>query len=151
MSNLVTHTINGREYQIGKLDPFKQMAVARRLAPLLPKLGPVVSEIQKRPELFRDAKDGKLEGIEDVLKSVEPLMTAFAQMDDADVNYILMNLLESASMKQSGGGFANVVVNGNLMFQDLEMPELVQIAWRAGVHNLGRFLPAKVPTSNAGK
>lgn len=152
-----TTTIAGNNYKIGKMDAFDQFHVARRLAPALFALGGaassmrgVVSEDGEQPSSL------ELEGA--MLSAFEPVAQALAGMSDADTEYVLNKCLAIA-MREQGNAWQKVAVMSGgkmrLMFQDIDMPVMVQLAVMVIKENLGNFFTAlpgsfqPAPTSQA--
>ncbi|VXB25187.1 putative bacteriophage protein [Burkholderia sp. 8Y] len=130
MSGIVD--INGQSYRIGRLDAKKQFHVARRLAPLLAGLG--------------GALKGKAQGFAEL---VSPIADALAKMSDEDTDYVLDTCL-SVVARQQGDGWQNVMVKGGgLVFQDIDLPAMLQLTVAVVQQNLGSFFPGGPSTSTA--
>jgi hypothetical protein len=131
-----TETINGIEYNIGKLDPFEQMHVGRRLAPLLAHAMPAFmsivaqGDIEKRPDIEIVLLSGA--GI--------PIAEVLAKMSNEDVDYVIHQCLSVCQRKQKNG-WAKVFANGVLMFADIEGDTLVALTKHVVEVSLGRFFP----------
>lgn len=115
--------IGGQKYRIGRIDARKQFHVARRLAPLLAGLGSL---------------SGKGEGF---ATAVAPLAEALSSMPDSDVDYVLDVCLGACQRVQPNGHAAPIMARGELMFEDIDMAQMVQIAIRVIQQNLGSFFP----------
>ncbi|SAL25717.1 phage tail assembly chaperone [Caballeronia telluris] len=123
MSELVE--ISGQQYRIGRLDAKRQFHVARRLAPLLAGLG--------------GALKGEAKGFAEM---VSPIAEALAKMSDEDTDYVLDTCL-LVVQRQSGQGWQSVMVkNGGLLFQDIDLPAMLQLTVAVIQQNLGSFFPA---------
>lgn len=134
-------SFNGRNYKLNKLDAFKQYHIVRRLAPILGDLLPALGKLSKKK---------KVEEIgEQELEAFTPIFKGFANLSDEDANRVLMGLVEAVEMQQATGNWARIVVNNQLMFQDFEFPELMQLAGRAFMYNLGNFLKLAPQASKA--
>lgn len=117
--------VNGNVYRIGRMDARKQFHVSRRLAPLLAGIGGAIS--------------GKKA---DVTATFQPIAEALAQMSDEDTDYILDNCLAVVS-RQQGNQFAPVMARGgNMMFEDIDLPTMMQLTISVIRENLGGFFPA---------
>jgi hypothetical protein len=122
MSELVE--ISGQQYRIGRLDAKRQFHVARRLAPLLAGLG--------------GALKGEAKGFAEM---VSPIAEALAKMSDEDTDYVLDTCL-LVVQRQSGQGWQSVMVkNGGLLFQDIDLPAMLQLTVAVIQQNLGSFFP----------
>jgi hypothetical protein len=125
---MIEKEINGQTYTVGKLDPFAQLHVARRLAPVLASMGVGALAL---------ARGNKLEA-EAMLDMLGPVSEIVAKMPEEDVNYILQACLMVCKRHQADKK-ASVMVNGQLMFQDMEMPTLMQLAVAVVKESLGGF------------
>lgn len=134
-------SFNNRNYKLNKLDAFKQYHIVRRLAPILGDLLPALGKLSKKK---------KIEEIgEEELEAFTPIFKGFANLSDEDANRVLLGLIEAVEIQQTTGNWARVVVNNQLMFQDFEFPELMQLAGRAFMYNLGNFLKLAPQVSKA--
>lgn len=130
MSGIVE--INGQSYRIGRLDAKKQFHVARRLAPLLAGLG--------------GALKGEAKGFAEM---VAPIAEALAKMSDEDTDYVIDTCLAVVA-RQQGEGFQSVMVKGGgLIFQDIDLPAMLQITVAVIQQNLGSFFPGGPSALNA--
>lgn len=125
--------VGGQQYRIGRLDAKKQFHVARRLAPLLAGLG--------------GALQGESKGFAEL---VAPIAYALSKMSDEDTDYVIDTCL-AVIQRQSNNQWASVMVrNGGLMFQDIDMAQMLQLTVAVIQGNLGNFFPAgSSPTSQA--
>ena len=128
--------VKGRWYRIGKLDARTQFHVLRRLAPVLGEILP----------LIRVAKDEDVK--EAVFDALEPLSTALAQMKDEDADYCLDHLLATVYKREGDSAYSPVIVNGSLAYADMDMPMMLQLAWKALMGSLGSFFPVKPQASS---
>jgi len=124
-------TIKGAAYQIRKLNPIQQFHIARRLAPAL-------WALSSATESFALAKPE-----EGMLFLYKPVAEAFAKMTDEDTEYVLNTCL-AAVFRQQGHGWAPVSVKGSqaLMFDDIDLPVMMQLAFEVIKENLGNFFDA---------
>lgn len=132
-----TTEVNGISYTVGKLNAFEQLHVARRLAPVLAEL---FTSFKAHPEVADSGLDAILQ-----LASV-PLAETFAKMSNDDVDYVV-NACLSVCQRQQAKGFAKVMVNNILMFQDIEIDTLMALTTAVVEENLGRFFPTSQPES----
>jgi len=132
-----TETIHNIDYLIGKLSAFEQLHVARRLAPVLAEL---FTSFKATPEGGEAGLDALLE-----LASV-PLAKTLAKMTNEDVDYVV-NACLSVCQRQQAKGWARVMVNGVLMFADIELDTLIALTSSVVQENLGRFFPTSQPES----
>lgn len=115
--------IGGNTYRAGKLDAFKQFHISRRLAPVLGGLAATAEGGQAGFAAF-----------------LVPITEAVAQMSDADCDYILQACL-GVVQRQQGTAWAPVFNAGNkaLMFDDIDLGAMMQIAVKVIEENLGGF------------
>lgn len=119
--------IGGNTYRGGKMDTFKQFHVSRRLVPILGNVaGAVTGEVS-----FEDL--------------VQPLMHGIASMTDADCDFILEACLKVVQ-RQQGNAWSPIYAGANqaLMFDDIDMSAMLQIASKVIQDNLSGFFPGKV-------
>lgn len=131
--------VGGRKYSLCKLDPFKQLHIVRRVGPILSDLLPAMKGATKVKTADDIEKMSETEKLEAIGQFAGPVMTGLSKLSDADADHVLLGLLASVEMQQSGGNWAKVAANGMLMVQDLELPILLQLAGRAFMFNLSGF------------
>lgn len=120
--------VAGTKYRADKLDAFKQLHLARKLAPMVPKLVPVFVKLQGK-----GTED--LAGLAD---AAGPFAEVLAAMSDEDVEYIVTTCLSVVKREQSGAWSA-MVSGKTLMFSDLGLDQLLPIVVRVLRENLGNF------------
>lgn len=118
--------INGHEYSSRKLDTFKQLHLVRRAAPAL---GAIVKAQQQ--------------GAKTIVDYAGPMADAVAGLPEDDFDWVVHTCLGVVQRKQ-GSNWTAVDVNQTLMFDDIELPELLQILGKVVMENLGRFFPQSV-------
>lgn len=136
-------TVAGNSYKARKMPAMTQFHVARRLAPILGALMEAV------PASAMDGKTVDLAKI-DGLKMMEPIAQVISTMSDADSEYILNACLEACDRQQPGdAGWGPVKAKGSKapQYSDIDMPAMLQIAWKVIQENLGAFFPAPPPIS----
>jgi hypothetical protein len=127
-------TINGLDYKFDKIPALAQFHIVRRLAPII---GELLGAID--PKKF---KEGSGLDQSEMVKALVPITTALAKLTDEDANYILFGLLKAVTRKQVGGGWAKVVTGEVLMFDDIDMKVMIQLAVKVFMVNLGGFINA---------
>lgn len=118
-------------YKTRNMDAFTQLHVARRLGPIFGGLG--------------DSYKKFIASGNDPLVVIEPIANAVAALRDEDVNYIVNACLDICQREQKGAGasvWANVRGSNGLMFEDIDMAQMIQICWFVLQDALGRFIPA---------
>ncbi|MGH8709738.1 MAG: phage tail assembly chaperone [Burkholderiales bacterium] len=125
--------VGGDRYRLGKLPPLKQFHIVRRAAALLGGL-----EFQSG------------QAIDFARIKIKPIVEALAGMSDQDAEYILFGLLSVCQKALPGGtGWANLIsAGGQLMYQDLTLPQLMRFAQISFNENLADFFPAGLSTSS---
>lgn len=153
--------INGIEYTIGRLNAVDQFHVSRKIAPIVPKLMPIIAEVAKgdltkaiaaieaNEEKIKNAEESgevekstqepeaipDLDDLTPLADAFSPLMEVFASMPEEDVNFIIYKCL---SVVKRGG--AVVCRNNSIMFDNLGMTELLPLVIATIRINLGNFI-----------
>lgn len=142
---MIDITIGANEYRIGKLPPMKQFHVARRLAPLIAALGGAALSLPNDAPAMKPAGDeapaqeSDDKALGTMLKLAQPLLDVISKLSDEDSEYVVNICLGACSRKQ-GNQFAKVMTaNNRLMFEDIELPELMQLTAAVIKENLGNF------------
>ena len=119
--------VGERTYRSGKLDAFGQLHVARKLAPLLTKVAP------SAPTNDADAT---------MMQLLAPISEALAAMSEEDVNYVLHRCLSVVSRLQGQDVWAPVWNDRGkkLMFDDIDLAEMLNISMQVLGDNLGNFM-----------
>lgn len=136
-----TPEINGHTYKIGKLSAMQQFHVVRRLAGVLAGL----AGLDKQGlEGLKDAPKDQvaahlLESMPDVLPA---LAQGLATMDDVTAEFVIFTCLGVVERKERAGGWARVCVNGQLMFENLGMVEMLTLVANVLKENMGGFFDA---------
>lgn len=117
----------GQHYRIGRMDARTQFHVSRRLAPLYASIGQAVTSEQ--------------EGKNSLSAMFGPIAEALSRMSDEDTDYVLDHCLAVVT-RQQGTQFAPVAARGGaLMFDDIDMPTMMQLAIAVIQENIGGFFP----------
>jgi hypothetical protein len=146
-------TIGSNEYRIGRLDLFDAMHVTKAVMPFM---SVVLSDCAKKVmTLFAQSKDEteasvaeKLLEYAELAKSLDPVLYRLQLMDDELFDKIVKTCL-SCVERRTGRTWGQLVVNGQLMFADLDQ----QAAWLLVAHVIGReVLPtlSELPKSAGG-
>lgn len=109
-----TFKIGEHEYQARPLNVFDQHHVARKLGSVLIFLGSMKADSTKTPENYARA-----------------MVAASSQIANEDVDYATAACLTVVSRKQAAGtGWAPVrAQSGQIMFEDINLMELMEIIW----------------------
>jgi hypothetical protein len=124
--------IEGNNYRIGKLNPFEQFHIVRRVAPVLVSLGEIQSKMQK-------IENGE-EPDEGLFAKFGGLANIVSQMPDDDVDYVLKLCLRVAKRIDSNGNAPVLSPSGKLMYEDINMTVMLKIAFETIDENLGGFM-----------
>ena len=138
-------TISGKNYTIGRLNALDQLHVSRKIAPIIPSLIPIISEVAKGGlsqviESMESGDDVELENIDlkelDGLSSaLSPLMDVVAGMSEADTNLVIHKCL-SVVIRDGA-----VLCRGeSIMFDDLDMMQILPLVVAVIRKNLGNFI-----------
>ena len=123
--------LGDHEYMVGRLDMFDAMHVARLISPLLPAF---FSQIFTRIiDLLSKSKDENGATPEEIFSEIgevvalcEPILYRLSKMSREDFESVIKTCLSCVERK-SGKGYARVMIDGNLMFADMEMGEALRL------------------------
>lgn len=129
--------IGERDFKLSKINAMKQFHVVRRIGPILSEMIPAMQEItsKKQENLSEEEK------LEMAAKFAGPIMNGLSRLSDKDSEFVLYTLLASVEIKQEGN-YARLVVNDALMFDNLGLSLLLQVAGKAFMFNLSGFFGA---------
>lgn len=137
--------IGDHSYQVGRLGAIPQFHVMRRLSGVATALGEVIGVIMRSGGV-KALLEGKGP---DPLESLQPMLRAIGSMSDADSEFVIYTCLSVVSRQVPGGtGWAPITTNGQLMYHDIELPQMMQLVWRVLEANLTSFfsaLPSGLP------
>ena len=138
-------TISGKNYTIGRLNALDQLHVSRKIAPVIPSLIPIISEVAKGGlskviESMESGDDVELDNIDlseldGLSTALAPLMDVVAGMSEADTNLVIHKTL---SVVHRDGA---VLCRGeSIMFDDLDMMQILPLVVAVIRKNLGNFI-----------
>ena len=136
MNEPVHITVSGREYVLGRLNLFDALEVSRLIAPIAPILlseviGKLASELQDE-----NAKpEERLLTIATLLSASQPVLKIISEMPRADFQSIITMCL-SVVEKKTASGYARLMQNGQLMFDDLDTMSAIALT----IHVIAREL-----------
>jgi hypothetical protein len=131
-----TFELEGRKYQLSKIDAMKQYHIVRKIGPLLADL------VSSMKDVVALKADGLTESqkLEEIAKVASPIMNGLSKLSDADSEYVLFRLLAAVEVEQPQfRTWAKVAVENGIMMQDLELPTLLQLAGKSLAYNLSSF------------
>lgn len=135
-------TIGSRSYVLHKMDVFKQFHVARKMAPMLAEVLPHIKSLKSLPTSPQEvSKLSDEEKFQALVPLAGPIIKCFSSLSNEDADFVLHNLLECVEVDQ-GKVVSKLMINGTLMFNDLELPQLLNIAARVFMSNLSGFFNA---------
>jgi hypothetical protein len=129
------HVINDVRYQIGRMPVKDQFHVARKIAPVVAGLGRGYA----MAAISATNSSNDSGGDESLFEALTPVADIVSQMQDAEWDYVLNKCL-SVVAKWNGQGWARVMSNGNMMFDDMDLPTMVQLVMEVVQSNLGPSL-----------
>jgi len=123
--------VNGRQYRADRMNAMTQFHVVRRLARILPAMKGLAA-------VLPSMKHGDLDTMAEALA---PVVEAISSMSDEDSEYVLGSCLSLVSRQQPEGGWARLWSSAasRPMFDDLTMPEMLQIAVHVLMGSIGPF------------
>lgn len=138
-------TISGKNYTIGRLNALDQLHVSRKIAPIIPSLIPIISEVAKGGlskviESMESGDDVELENIDlkeldGLSTALSPLMDVIAGMSEGDTNLVIHKCL-SVVIRDGA-----VLCRGeSIMFDDLDMMQILPLVVAVIRKNLGNFI-----------
>lgn len=133
-----TFELGTMKFKLSKINAFKQFHIVRKIGPILAELGPAMAAIEKSSKNKGLSSEDQLS---EFAKIASPIMIGLAKLSDSDSEYVLFSLLNSVEIHQ-GVGWAKVAVENNLMMNQLELPQLLQLAGKAFAFNLSGFFAA---------
>jgi hypothetical protein len=149
---MIEFTVGEHRYRSRKLNARQQFHVARRLGPLfgqLLTLGPALAQATEPRTNGEDTSDtATARAAGDAL---EAFTLALARVPDADCDYVLDRCMEATQRLQGGNGsgvaWADVWNQraNRLMFDDIDLPAMMQIASEVLRDNLSGFFSMQPP------
>ena len=141
-----TFEVAGHKYQAGKLDMFDQMIIAKRLMPVMknivtPEIIQAVLASSAVPGETQEQADAAKASMKvDASKMLPAIADAIYSLSDEDTRTIVQLALSGVHRQNKGGAFSPLMApGGGLLFQDVTMPTMLQIAWKVIEVHLGDF------------
>lgn len=149
-----------QEFQIGehiyrteKLNTFDQFHLARKVAPLLPKLLPALPialtvglDLKQAIEQKQNISE---QSFSDIAFILEPALEALSSMPKNDIEYVI-GLCLMVAKRKSGDTWMAVWHNNALLIGDMDMTVMLQIVWKVIQQNLSKYFPTGRSTSPTG-
>lgn len=140
-------TIGDKKFKLNKIDAFKQFHIVRRIAPILADVLPILGKISKPANIEGLSETEKFD---EFAKMAAPLMNGLSKLSDEDSNKVLLGLLSAVEIQQEAGNWAKVATDGSIMFSNLELPVLLQLAGKSFAFNMSGFF-SMLPQVSHGK
>lgn len=127
--------VGSQTFQVFKIDALEQFDVLCLVAPILAGVMPAIQDLAKMQNK-KVSEDEKLEGF---AKVMGPFLEGLAKLSKPQRREVLLGLCSCGEVQMPQGNWAKLVVGGNLMFSDMGLPVLMQVAGRAFMHNFQDF------------
>jgi len=89
-------------------------------------------------------KSSDIEQMDDlatIVNAFGPIAQAISKMSDEDFNFVLNSCMDTAT-RQDGEKWARIrAQGGGFMYEDIDLPVMMQITYKTLAENLGNFLP----------
>lgn len=143
---MIDINVGQHAYVIGKLDAFAQFHVSRRIAPVIPTIAPLIQEVAKGnlQDIAKKLELGEVDiseigDLKPLAEAAIPFADALAAMSDEHANYVINTCL-SVVKRKTDSGAAAVCRNGSIMFDDLELGEMLPLVIAVLRSSLGNFI-----------
>ena len=133
--------IKGVTYRTGKLSVFDQLKVTRKLLPVLAGILPDIQSIKSAAAPKGDGSSDSLAVYGVMEKALPKIAEKLADMTEDDTNAIILPCL-SVIARKNGSAWVPVMNSNQLMFDDINLMDMLQMVGRVVGDNLGNFLPA---------
>lgn len=132
--------IGAAKYRTGKLDVFRQFHLTRKLLPLMSGVASTY------------ASGGSLNiGDPGFWRALGPVAQAIADMSTEDSEWVLKTCLSACSMFNGRNWVPVMTTDGYLMFENIDMPTMLQLCSSVLEDNLGSFFTAPQPNGSDGE
>lgn len=134
-------TIKGVNYRANKLGVFEQLKVSRKLLPILAGLMADFSTIKTMLPTTTKLDSGNLDKLEPVFNTLLPrIADELSKLTEEDTNAIIHPCLAMV-VRENGKQWTPVFRSGELMFDDIDLFDMLQLVARVVADSLGNFLP----------
>lgn len=130
--------INGVWYRTNqKLDAFKQFHLFRKLMPLFSGMGE-----SQAVRMVREAGLGDNDAV--TMAAFGPVAQAISDMSQSDSEFIVKTCLAVCQRKNPTGQWVRLATpQGDLMFEDIDLQVMLQLAFAVIQENLAPFFPGR--------
>jgi hypothetical protein len=137
------YTINGKEITVLRMIVKEQFHVFRRVTPLL-------------VPIYESLRAGHINTSDKAMMTVDVMMamsSKLAELSDDQLDEVMDRCLSTVQIKGPDGNFYNLTVpttgqdgrvKGQLAYQDLDLPTLLQIVWAVLLENFRPFFLSMV-------
>ncbi|MGA9607000.1 MAG: hypothetical protein WBR21_08260 [Rouxiella badensis] len=135
--------IETNTYRTGKLSVFDQLKISRKLLPILAGLASEFGSLKDLKGLAaeNEGSDPTLDKFAPLFEKVLPkIADTLSGLTEEDTNAIIHPCLAVVSRK-AGNKWTPVFSQGELMFDDINLVNMLQLVGRVVVDSLGNFLP----------
>jgi hypothetical protein len=146
---MLEFTVREHRYRSRKMNARQQFHVARRLGPLFGQLLSMAPALAQAPNPNGETPGETTMAFEHAL---EGFASALARVPDADCDYVLDRCMEATQrLSGTGNGAQPVWADvwnpraARMMFEDINLPEMMQIASEVLRDNLGNFFSMSPP------
>lgn len=140
--------INGKNYKLNKIDAMSQFHIVRMISPIMGDLMPAMKNVTKVTSSEEMSESEKFNAIAEI---GAPILNGISKLSKKDSEYVLFGLLASVEMQQEHGNWARMASEAGLLFQNIELPVMLQAAGRAFAYNMSGFFAANLQVSHGGK
>lgn len=145
---MIEFEVNTHKYKTSKMNVMSQWAIARRIAPVVANimtpdlLKQVVSLVPKSMTI--DGSSGQpvieMDKVLELFSGIfQPFIEAISKMSDEDSEFVINHCLAVVHRNTGGGWTAVKPQNSGLMFEDIDMLEMMQIVFRVIIDTVGNF------------
>jgi len=138
---MISFQIGGHSYQAGKILPFDQLAIAKRMMPVMKNiLTPEVLASVVNAGKNGDGGSGINLSALDLHAIIPAMCDAIYSLSDDDAERIIRTALKVVQRQNEGGVWSNITTpQGLVMFDDIDLPTMLQISWKVIEEHLGSF------------
>ena len=119
------------------------------MAPILADMLPAAKEIAKIQKQSKEVTED--EKFDQIAELAAPIMNGLSKLSEEDSEKVLIGLLSAVEIKQASGNWARIANDNRMMFDNLDLSTLLQIAGRAFMFNLSGFFSALPQASHGGR
>lgn len=145
-----TIKIGDREYQVRKLPAYPdQMLLMKATMPVYNDIMPVIVKIIKERAGTPQAKTITPDQLIEVLDAV---FMGLQKLSDDDLLRLTERSLTAVQVRQGNAAWSNIMLpSGQLMFQNIELSEILTLIWNVVEVNLSGFFVEHLGKSQGGK